>query len=144
MSMAREPSIDECEWQAQERGMHVVLDARPEDSMTQHYRVVAYALQSTPRSQPPDSFASTVAQLAVTRSNAKLEYILFEILLIIFAISLLVVLALYSGRLLLSLNQAFGSDAFAWLLAGMGCLAVSWIFGQLHCLDFRITSSATN
>ena len=44
----------------------------------------------------------------------------------------LVVVALYGGRWWQSVHQAFGGDALAWLLAGMGCLVVSWLFGQLR------------
>ena len=137
MSMTREPSIDECEWQAQERGMHAAQGddadvAGIADLRTAHYRVVAQALRSTPVSQPPADFASSIARLAVTRSDAGLERVLSQILLVVFAISSLSVVALYGGRWWQSVHQAFGGDTLAWLLAGMGCLVVSWVFGQLR------------
>lgn len=134
MSKTREPSIDEREWQAQERGMRAARgdDAGVADSLTAHYRVVARALQSTPGSQPPVDFASSVAQLAVTRSEPGLERMLSQILLVVFALSSLVVVALYGGRWWQSVHQAFGGDTLAWLLAGTGCLVVSWVFGQVR------------
>jgi Na+/alanine symporter len=132
MSTTRESSIDEREWQAQERGMRSTHDNALEDSLTQHYRVVANALYSSLRSQPPDNFASTVAQLAATRSNRGLERMLLQMLLIVFAISSIIVFVLYGGRWWQSLHQTFASDALAWLLASMSCLLVSWVFGQLH------------
>ena len=134
MSMPREPSIDEREWQAQERGMHAAQgdDAGVADLRTAHYHVVANALRSAPGNQPPAGFASSVARLAGTRSDAALERMLSQILLVVFAISSLVVVALYGGRWWQSVHQAFGGDALAWLLAGMGCLVVSWLFGQLR------------
>lgn len=137
MSMTRESSIDEREWQAQERGMRAAHGddagvAGIADLRTAHYRVVAQALRSTPGTQPPADFASSVARLAVTRSDAGLERVLSQILLVVFAISSLVVVALYGGRWWQSVHQAFGGDTLAWLLAGMGCLVVSWVFGQLR------------
>lgn len=136
MSMTREPLIDEREWQAQERGMHAAQgdDTGVADSRTAHYRVVAQALRSTPVSQPPVDFASNVARLAVTRSDAALERMLSKILSVVFAISSLLVIALYGGRWWQSVHQAFGGDALAWPLAGVGCLAVSWVFGQLRAI----------
>lgn len=137
MSITREPPIDEREWQAQERGMRAAQGddadvAGTADLPTAHYRVVAQALQSTPGSQPPADFASSVAGLAVTRSEAVFERTLSKILLVVFAISSLVVVALYAGRWWQSVHQAFDGDALAWLLAGIGCLVVSWVFGQLR------------
>lgn len=134
MSMTREPSIDEREWQAQERGMRAAQgdDADAADFPTAHYRVVAQALRSTPCSQPPVDFASSVARLAASRSDAGIERMLSQMLLAVFAISVLVVVALYAGRWWQSVDQAFGDDTLAWLLAGMGCLVVSWAFGQLR------------
>lgn len=132
MSMTREPSIDEREWQAQERVMRAAHDDDVADSRTAHYRVVAQALRSTPGSQPPADFACSVARLAVTRSDAALESMLSRILMVVFAISSLVVVALYGGRWWQAVHQAFGGDTLAWLLAGMGCLVVSWVFDQLR------------
>ncbi|MGH8078812.1 MAG: hypothetical protein ACREPE_16045 [Lysobacter sp.] len=134
MNMTREPPIDEREWQAQERGMRAAHgdDTDVADFRTAHYRVVAQALRSTPRSQPPADFASSVARLAVTRSDAGLERTLSQILLVVFAISSLMVIALYGGRWWQSIHQAVGDDTLAWLLAGMGCLILSWLFDQLR------------
>lgn len=134
MSMNREPPIDELEWQAQERGMRATHgDAEvAADLPTAHYRVVAQALRSTPCSQPPVDFASSVARLAAIRSDAGIERTMSQMLLAVFAISALVVVALYGERWWQSVDQAVGNDTLAWLLAGMGCLAVSWVFGQLR------------
>ena len=142
MSMTREPSMDEREWQSQERGMraargHNVGDgdeADIADLQTAHYRVVAQALRSTPNSQPPTNFASSVARLALTRSDAGFERMLAQILLIVSGFSSLVAGALYGGQWWQSVHQAFGGDSRAWLMAGMGCLAVSWVFHQLRCI----------
>lgn len=134
MSMTKEPSIDEREWQAQERGMRAAQgdDADTADFPTAPYRVVAQALRSTPCSQPPVDFASSVARLAASRSDAGIERMLSQMLLAVFAISALVVVGLYAGRWWQSVHQAFGDDTLAWLLAGTGCLVVSWMFGQLR------------
>lgn len=136
MSMTREPPIDEREWQAQERGMRAAPgdDTDVADSRTVHYRVVAQALRSTPCSQPPADFASSVARLALTHGDAGLERTLSKILLVVFAVSSLVVVALYGGRWWQSVHQAVGDNALAWLLVGMVCLVLSWVFGQLRIL----------
>ncbi len=141
MSMTREPSIDEREWQAQERGMHAAQGddadlASTADFRTARYRVVAQALRSTPVSRPPVDFASSVARLAVARRDAGLEHVLSHMLLVVFAISSLVVVALYGWQWWQSVHQAFGGDALAWLMAGTGCLVVSWVFGQLRIKNF--------
>ncbi len=135
MSMTRQPPFDEREWQAQECGMRAAHDddgdvAGTADLRTAHYRVVAQALRSTPSSQPPADFASSVARLAVTRRDAGLEHVMAQILLGAFAFSSLVVVVLYAGRWWQSIHQAFGGDTLAWVLAGMGCIAASWVFGQ--------------
>lgn len=137
MSPTPEPPIDEREWQAQERGMRTADGddadvAGKADVRTAHYRVVAQALQCAPGNQPPTDFASSVARLAVTRRDAGLERMVSRLLLFVFAVSSLVVVALYGGRWWQPVHLALGDDTLAWLLAGMVCLAVSWVFGQLR------------
>lgn len=139
MIMTREPSIDEIEWQAQECGMHAAHDddagmaqACMTDDRTVRYRAVAQALRSAPCSRPPADFAGSIARLAIARSDAGLERALSRILAVVFALSSLVAVALYGGRWWQAVHQAFGGDALAWLLTGMGCLVVSWMFGELR------------
>lgn len=146
MSMTREPPIDEREWQAQERGMRAARGqasaetdtsntAGTADMPTAHYRAVAHALRTAPGSEPPIDFAISVAGLATPRSDAGLERTLSRILLAVFAVSSLVVLALYAPRGWQSVRQAFDGDGLAWLLAGIGCLLVSWVFAQLRAIE---------
>lgn len=134
MSMTGKPVLDEREWQAQERGMRAAQrdDTSATDPQVANYRVVAQALRSAPHSQPPADFAAAVARLAAARSDAGLERVLSRMLLAVFVVSSVVVTALYGGRWWQSVHQTLGGDALAWLLAGMGCLAVSWLLGQLR------------
>ena len=134
MSIARESSIDEREWQAQESGMGALPHDSVVDSLEEQYRIVAKALESHPRRQVPDDFASNVAQLVMARSISELERerVLFQLLLIAIGISSLIVVVLYAGQWWQSLHSAFSSHAVGWLLASMSCLAVSWAFAQLH------------
>ncbi|MGH8078103.1 MAG: hypothetical protein ACREPE_12365, partial [Lysobacter sp.] len=89
---------------------------------------------STPGNQPPADVASSVARLAVTRSDAGLERMLSQILLGVFAISSIVVVALYGRRWWQSVLEAIGGDTIAWLVAGAGCLMVSWMFGHFRAI----------
>ena len=134
MSIARESSIDEREWQAQERGMGALPHNNAVDSLEERYRIVAKALESNPRRQVPEDFASKVAQLVTTRSISELERerALFQLLLIALSILLLIVVMLYAGRWWQSLHPTFNNHATGWLLASLSCLAVSWAFAQLH------------
>ncbi len=144
MSIARESSIDEREWQAQESGMGALPHDNVLDPLEEQYRIVARALEFKPRSQVPDDFASEVAQLVITRSISKLERerVLFQLFLIALSILLLIVVALYAGRWWQSLHPAFSNRDIGWFLASLSCLAASWAFARLQLHFVRDSDSA--
>jgi hypothetical protein len=125
--------IDEAEWQAQERGMHAALegDLDPSDATSAGYRAVAQALRSAPRSQPPIDFAATLAE-RVVRRDAGMERALSRALLVALMATLIVSAMRYGGRAWHSLQQAFGDVGLGWILAGVGCLALSWLGSRLR------------
>jgi hypothetical protein len=127
MSKVDESGIDETEWAAQERGMRAApaADAGGLDPAAGTYRIVAEALASMPRSHPPADFAADVLQ-RVVHSEAGLERPLSRVLLAVFLMVSAGVAVLYAGPAWLLLQQALDSDALGWVLAGMGCLALSW------------------
>jgi len=131
MNTTNQPIIDECEWEAQERGMRAAAGDGPDgmDPAAATYRVVAEALATLPRSEPPADFAAGVSR-QIARSDAGLERPLSRILLVVFVMALALVGVLFGEPAWQLLRQALGGDAQGWLLAGMGCLALSWLGGR--------------
>lgn len=132
MSMTDRPGFDESEWQAQERGMRAAPggDAGGMDAATAHYRVVAGALRSLPLGEPPVDFAAGVAG-RIARHDAGLERAMARILSVVLVVASIVVGVRYGGPWLQSLHQGFGGEASGWMLAGMGCVVLSWICNLL-------------
>lgn len=120
--------IDEGEWQAQERGMRAALghDEGRLDTATAHYRIVAGAVASLDRSQPPANFAGDVVR-HVARHDAGIERLLLQILFAAFLITLIVVAVQYGGHGWQALHSARYSDVLAWVPTGLGCIALSWL-----------------
>lgn len=128
MSSTNEPRIDPNEWEAQERGLRAALGQRADglDATAASYRLVAEAVRSMPRTQPPADFAADVVQ-RVARHEAGLERLLSRVLLVVFLIACVFVTVHYGEPWWQALHQAVDGDALGWLLAGVGCLGVSWL-----------------
>ncbi len=128
MNTTDEPLIAPGEWEAQERGMRAASgrDAGGMDRAAANYRVVAGAVMSVPRSGPPQDFAADVVK-RVARHEAGLERLLSRMLLVAFLIACVIVGVHYGEPWWRALHQAFHGDALGWVLAGMGCVAVSWL-----------------
>lgn len=122
--------IDPAEWDAQERGLRASRLGRPEfaDGADASYRRVADALRSQPLGVPPHDFAASVA--ARVEAGARFERSLTIVLAMVLAATALVTLAIYGGSSWSALQQAFGHAAMAWVMAGLGCVGLSWVFGQ--------------
>ncbi len=129
MSVTDNSPIDEAEWQAQERAL------RPAPGHATHqldasYRLVANALRSSPRSEPPVDFAADVAGRVVS-PEAGFESLLSRILMAAFVVLLAITGAIYGGELWQALGQEMGDGGSAWILAVVACVALSWFGGRL-------------
>lgn len=132
MNATNEPAIDEREWSAQETGMRAVYgrDTGEFSAAAADYRIVAEALRSAPRSQPPDDFAAGVAA-RIDRQNAGVERVVSRILVTVFMATSIAATVRYGSQAWQPLRQSLGDDALAWILIGMGCLVLTWLCRQL-------------
>lgn len=129
MSVTEKTPFDEAEWQAQERALRGTLphDIDPRDTS---YRRVVDALRSSPRSEPPADFAADVAK-RVARHEAGIERLLSRILLAAFVVLSAILLAIHGGTAWQALNQGMADGGSGWVLAGAGCVALSWIASRV-------------
>lgn len=127
MNMTDKPLDDEAEWAAQERGRRATLgrEAGGMDAADADYRIVAQALASTRLGAPPADFAAGLAA-RVARHDAGIERAMSRILLAVFAIALLGAGARYGAQGWQPLRHVLGDVSLAWLLAGAGCVILSW------------------
>jgi len=132
MSMTDKPLVDESEWEAQERGKRAApgRDAAGLDAAAAAYRIVAKTVVSIPRSEPPDDFAAAVVK-RIARQDAELERLLSRILLVVFVAACIVVGVQYGGQWWQALHRTLGDAALGWMVAGTGCLTLSWVLRQL-------------
>lgn len=133
MNSKKAPPIDDREWEIQERGMRAAHSRRAEatDPAVECYRRVATALLHAPRSEPPADFASAVvAQVAVRDTG--IERALFRSLFVVLAAVSVIVTALYGDQWWRAVQGVPVEGALQWLVAGTGCVALSWMGGQLH------------
>ena len=120
-------AADTHEWTAQEEALSTPV--RRADAL------LARALRTQPLSQPPADFAAAVARMArqasplAAREEPKLDRVLLNLLVAVFAVSAVVVVALYGSTWLAMSGEAIGRNATQWLLAGSACLGLSWAFG---------------
>lgn len=105
-------------------------DADGLDAAATDYRVVAKALMSTPRSEPPEGFAADILKRAA-RHDAGLDRLLSRTLLIVFLVASIIVGVQYGEQWWQALHQTLGGDALAWVLTGMGCVSLSWTGSRL-------------
>ncbi|KAF1691458.1 hypothetical protein [Pseudoxanthomonas koreensis] len=133
MNTRNKPQVDPGEWEAQERGMRTArardADARLDEAAAD-YRIVAEALVSAPRSEPPAGFATAVAK-HVARHEAGLERLLWRSLLVVFVVASAAMGAQYGAQWLQALQGILDGDALGWALAAVGCMALSWIGSRL-------------
>lgn len=136
MNSSKDAPLDEREWEIQERAMRGTHDHREPDPdpASASYRRVADALVSAPHAEPPTDFASTVA-LQIAQQNAGIERMLCRGLFVTLAASAVVVTALYGGQWWQALQGALDDGTLQWVLAGAGCMALSWMISQLHQSD---------
>ncbi|MBN6152173.1 hypothetical protein JR065_17660 [Xanthomonas sp. AmX2] len=127
MNMTDKRLDDETEWEAQERGRRAARgrEAGGMDAADADYRIVAQALASAPLAGPPADFAAGVAE-RVARHDAGIERAMSRILLAVFAIALLGVGVRYGAQGWQPLRYALGEVSLGWLLAGAGCVILSW------------------
>lgn len=133
MNSRKEGQVDEREWEMQERGLRAMRDGGTarNDPAAESYRRVAAALDCAPRSEPPRDFASEMA-MQIARQNAGIERALFRGLFLLLAVSALIVTALYGGQWWQAMQATLTDGALQWILAGAGCMALSWMIGQLR------------
>ena len=133
MNSKKEFPLDDREWEIQERGMRAARDdgTNAMDPAAECYRRVAIALISTPRCGPPADFARSIVEQIAVR-DAGVERALFRSLLLVLAASSVVVTGLYAGQWWQAMQGMLTGGALQWVVAGMGCVALSWMIGQLH------------
>ena len=136
MNSSKDTPVDEHEWELQERAMRAARDhqAPTTYSAAESYRRVAVALSSAPRSEPPADFASAMA-LQIAQQDSGIERLLFRGLILTLAASSVVVTALYSGQWWQAVQGISNDGALQWVLAGTGCVALSWVISQLRQSD---------
>ena len=132
MPMTGNTPVNNAEWQAQERGLHAARDhdAGRLDDTAANYRVIARALQSSPRSQPPADFAAGVAK-RVAAHEAGFEQLLTRVLLAVFLVASLIVGAVYGQHWWHALNHELDHGVSGWVLAAIGCVSLSWLFSRI-------------
>lgn len=128
-----EPAFDAIEWDQQERGRRAArqggddgLDARARD-----YRVVARAVRSRPRREPPMDFAAAVARQAADR-EAGIERLLSRWLAVALVIVLGIVGVRYGAAVWTAFQQALGDAATGWVLLGLACAGLSWACARIR------------
>lgn len=126
MSTADEPRIDPEEWQAQETGLRAALGGQRAGPDDVDYLRIAEAIASAPQSGPPMRFAREVA-LRIARHDAGIERWVSRVLLAVLAIATLAVGTRFGPAWWSAIEQSAGRAATGWLLAGAGCVAVSWL-----------------
>ncbi|MEG3191239.1 hypothetical protein [Lysobacter sp. D1-1-M9] len=133
MNGKQAPPIDDHEWETQERGMRAARGPGkdPMDPAAESYRRVALAVIRAPRREPPADFVAGVVE-QVARREAGIERALFRGLLLVLAAASVIVTALYGGQWWRAVQQASAGGALPWIMAGTGCVTLSWMIGQLH------------
>lgn len=133
MNRRKEFPVDELEWESQERGMRAARDRVPEamDPAADSYRRVARALASARHCEPPADFAATVVSQVAIR-GAWVERALLRGLVLVLAVASVIVTALYLAPWWRAVQGALTGGALQWVVACTGCLALSWMVGQLR------------
>lgn len=139
-------SIDEQEWQAQERALREECSGAiaGDDPLLERYRQVARALRRPLPDAPPADFARSVAlrvASAYASPDMRLEQLLLHALSALLALSAVVAMALYGSQWLRAFaallpSMAAGSApaglALNWTLALAACLGLSWSLERLR------------
>lgn len=126
MSTDKQPTIDDAEWQAQQRAMRAGYVSGHGDAGATSYRRVADALATHPSSEPPGDFAAGVIA-HVARRQARGERAVTRIMLLTVAVAIFVTSVEYGEAWWTALNALPGHGARGWVIAGLACVAVSWI-----------------
>ncbi len=131
--------FDADEWEQQERGHRAARQSADAglDPIAREYRQVARAVQSRSRSAPPADFAATVAREAAARETG-IERWLSRWLAITLVLVLGAVCVRYGASMWAMFQQALGSEASGWILAGLGCAGLSWVCARVHAFTGQI------
>lgn len=142
MTTPKKPLVDEAEWQAQERGMRAALGEASAglDSTAASYFTVASAVLSAPVSEPPTDFAASVAA-HVAKREPVVERVMSRMLAAAFVVAATATVIIYGDAWWAALEPWRGSDALGWIVAGAGCVLMSWIPRQI--LDLLGEESST-
>ncbi len=144
MNGRKEPVVDDCEWEAQERGLRAARNGESSaaDPEIEVYRRLASALSCAPHSAPPADFASRIAR-QVAAPDTGIEIALHRSLLVVLALTSFIVIALYGGQWWQAARAALTGSALPWFLAGIGCLVLTWTVSQVQRFrtEMRITDS---
>jgi hypothetical protein len=139
MKIQEESTLEQREWQAQERALHDErIGAAPGDEpLHAHYRLVARALRQPLPHALPDDFAARVAararlQAAHAPPDLRIEQRLVRGLVAVLALSAAVAVAWYGQQWLQAIMVLLPGAALNWTLALTACVAVSWSFDLLH------------
>lgn len=134
-----DPPFDADEWERQERGHRAARQSADAglDAIARDYERLARAVRSRPRSAPPADFAVRVAREAAAR-EAGIERVLSRWLAVTLVFVLGTVCVRYGASMWALFQQALGSEASGWILAGLGCAGLSWLSARVHAFAGQI------
>jgi hypothetical protein len=132
----REPwTVDEREWQAQERAMRAERSPTQRDAdnadnaQAASYRAIDRALRVPPLSPLPPDFAADVARCAQAAHDAgadRVERILTHALIALLGLSVGVISVIYGAQWLPALETAMPDSGGAWLSLVAACAGMHW------------------
>ncbi len=129
MGVTGKTSVDEAEWQAQERALHAAHECHA-DGRDVSYRFIAKTVRSMSRNEPPADFAADVVK-HVASQEAGFERPLSQLLLAVFLVASVAVAVVCGGQLWQTPPQGFVDGASGWALAAAGCASLSWLGSRL-------------
>ena len=116
------PSLDEQEWQAQERALRDERDAA--------FSALRQALRQPPIPAIPMDFAARVARRADAAREAadsRFERVLLQVLIAVLGVSAGVISVLYGAQWLQAVSEFGAGGAGAWMALAVGCGGVHWM-----------------
>lgn len=131
---------DEYEWQAQEAALQHARSGeapRSDDPLVARYLLVARALREPLPIGLPDDFAAQVARRVATPVDldARFEQRLVTLLIALFAVSGVIVAAIYGSDWLRAGSMfmpELGGASLRWLGLVLACVGLSWTMGLLR------------
>ncbi|MGO1542033.1 MAG: hypothetical protein ACTHZI_00380 [Luteimonas sp.] len=124
---------DAHQWEAQEQGLRAARGGDdPSGREAADYRLVAKAVATAPRSQPPADFAAVVASRAGTTRKPGLEPALVRGLMLILAIASILVTVPAAGPAWRAIRDGLAAGGLSWVAAGAACMVASWVMSQVR------------